>query len=59
MNVLKQIKIILWAFLGVRSNQGKNDDVQLIKNPLVFLGIGFLMFIFFIIALIIIVNIIA
>lgn len=58
MNIFKQMKIILWAFLGVRSSNGKEEDLKIVKNPLFFLGIGFLLFIVFIILLIIIVHLV-
>ena len=58
MNILKQIKIVLWAFLGVRSKDGKDDDIKSVNNPLIFLGIGLVLFLVFVIALIILVNIV-
>lgn len=58
MKVLKQVKIVLWAFLGVRSEKGKNDDIEEIKNPLVFIGIGFVLFLLFVFSLIIGVHLI-
>lgn len=45
--ILKSVKTVLWAFLGVRSSDGRLDDTKNL-NPLVLVAVAFVLFLLFI-----------
>ena len=55
-NAARTIKMILWAFLGIRKKSEFDQDIKI--NPILILATGFIMAILFVISLILIVNVV-
>jgi hypothetical protein len=58
MNIRSQIKTVLWAFLGVRSQDGRLEDSKNISNPFILLAVAIVVFLLFIASLIVLVHLI-
>lgn len=58
MKLFSQVKTVLWAFLGVRSKNGREKDVEDIHNPIIFLLIALVLFFIFVGSLILVVNLV-
>ncbi len=55
-DLTRTIKMILWAFLGVRKKSEFDKDIKI--NPILILATGFILAVLFVISLIVIVNMI-
>ena len=55
--IVKTVKAVLWSFLGVRSQQEFEQDKTHI-SPITLMAVGFVLCVVFVIALMILVNIV-
>ncbi len=53
--LLRTIKIILWAFFGIRKREEFNDDIKII-NPITLIFVGIFLTLLFIIGLILFIK---